>query len=144
MKSFRLISLHIRDEDKITEIELEEGLIINKEDASGGWLIEAFVAEKYVPYFEEACSQGQDILVQVVITKKENDPAAFKTRICQIKKINGFASILLEGQLSKIKNDYPAMLLEHLIEEGLDGEDLLDEFKKSIVARPKIVLPKKV
>jgi hypothetical protein len=144
MKSFRLISLQIVDEENVTDIEIKEGLIINKEDASGNWLIEVFVDEKFIPYFEEACEEQMDIIVQVVITKKENDPAAFKSKVCTIKRINGNASILLRGSLTKIKNDYPAMLLEYLLEQGFTGDDLLREFREKIVSRPKIVLPKKV
>ncbi|MFS0637318.1 YwpF family protein [Mesobacillus foraminis] len=143
MKSFRLISMQIVGKDHVQEIELEEGLIINKEDEHGNWLLEAFVDEKFVPHFEEASAQNQDIIVQVVITKKENDPAAFSTKVTSIQKINGKASILLKGHLSKIRNDYPALLLEHLLEQGLHGEELLAEFKDKVLARPKIVLPKK-
>lgn len=144
MKSFRLISMQIVNKDHVQEIELEEGLIINKEDEQGTWLLEVFVDEKFIPYFEEASDENQGIVVQVVITKKENDPAAFITKLSSIKKVNGKASILLKGHLSKIRNDYPALLLQHLIDQGLNGEELLAEFKEKVLARPKIVLPKRV
>ncbi|MBM4761503.1 YwpF family protein [Bacillus sp. B15-48] len=140
MKSFRLISMQIIGEEGLKEIEFKEGLIINKEDESGTWLIEVFVEERDIPHF----SVQNDLFVQVVITKKENDPAAFKTKVCSIRKVNGYASVLLEGHLTKIKNDYPATLLEFLLEQGLTGEELLTEFREKIIARPKIVLPKKV
>lgn len=144
MKSFRLISLQIVGEDYLTDIDIKEGLIINKEDTSGTWLIEVFVDEKFIPYFEKASDEQNDIVVQVVITKKENDPAAFKSKVCNIKRINGNASILLIGSLTKTKNDYPAMLLEYLLNQGFSGDDLLREFREKMVSRPKIVIPKKV
>ncbi|MCM3586912.1 YwpF-like family protein [Mesobacillus maritimus] len=144
MKSFRLISMQIADENNLTDIDFQEGLIINKEDESGTWLMEVFVEEKYVKHFEQACSDHTDVIVQVVITKKENDPAAFRSQVCKVKRINGYASILLKGHLTKIQNDYPALLLEHLLEQGLAGDELLKEFKEKITARPRILLPKKV
>jgi len=144
MKSFRLISMQIAEKDKLTDIEFTEGLIINKEDDSGTWLIEVFVEEKFIEHFEDACSDQSDIIVQVVITKKENDPAAFKSKVCSVSRVNGYASILLKGHLTKIQNDYPAMLLEHLLDQGLTGDTLLSEFREKIIARPRILLPKKV
>jgi hypothetical protein len=144
MKSFRLISMQIASESGLTDIQLKEGLIINKEDESDNWLIEVFVDEGYIPHFEQACAEQNDIIVQVVITKKENDPAAFKSKVCNISKVNGSASILLKGNLTKIQNDYPAVLLEYLLDQGFTGEKLLKEFKEKIIARPKIILPKKV
>ncbi|SEN50152.1 YwpF-like protein [Mesobacillus persicus] len=144
MKSFRLISMQIADEDNLTDIDFTEGLIINKEDDSGTWLIEVFVEEKFIPYFENACADQSDIIVQVVITKKDNDPAAFKSKVCSVSRVNGYASILLKGNLTKIQNDYPAMLLEYLLNQGLTGEELLSEFKEKITTRPRILIPKKV
>lgn len=40
MKTFKLFSLHIVKEDKLVDIPLEDGLIINKEDEHNTWLIE--------------------------------------------------------------------------------------------------------
>lgn len=144
MKSFRLISMQIADKDNLTDIEFTEGLIINKEDDSGTWLIEVFVEERFIPYFENACTDQSDIIVQVVITKKDNDPAAFKSKVCSVSRVNGYASILLKGNLTKIQNDYPAMLLEYLLNQGLTGDELLSEFKEKITTRPRILIPKKV
>lgn len=144
MKSFRLISMQIADEDNLTDIEFTEGLIINKEDDSGTWLIEVFVEDRFIPYFENACADQSDIIVQVVITKKDNDPAAFKSKVCSVSRVNGYASILLKGHLTKIQNDYPAMLLEYLLNQGLTGDELLSEFKEKITTRPRILIPKKV
>ena len=135
MKSFRLISMQIANDDGLTDIVLKEGLIINKEDENGTWLIEVFVDQGFIPHFEKACSEQNDIIVQVVITKKENDPAAFKTKVCSISKVNDSASILLKGHLTKIQNDYPAILLEYLLDQGLTGEKLLAEFKEKVIAR---------
>ncbi|PLR94483.1 YwpF family protein [Bacillus sp. T33-2] len=143
MKTFKLISMQISDDDGLTDIELEDGLIINKEDDESSWLMEAFVEHKYIPYFDDACSSDKEIIAQVVITKRENDPASFATKVCSVKKLKDHASVLLKGKLKKTKNDYPEQLLEHLLEKGLSGTELLTEFKEKIISRPKLVLPKK-
>lgn len=144
MKTFKLISMQIADKGSLLDIEMEDGLIINKEDDQGTWLVEVFADHKYIPYFEEACENDKEITVQVVITKKENDPAAFSTKVCCVKKLKKHASILLTGKLTKPKSDYPETLLEHLMETGLTGDQLLHEFKEKIISRPKILQTKKV
>ncbi|WP_071460942.1 YwpF family protein [Bacillus massilinigeriensis] len=143
MKTFRLVSLQLADDDSLIDIEFKAGLIINKEDDQGTWLIEAFVEKQYIPVFEEACSENKDIITQVVITKKENDPAAFKVKVCSVKAINDHACVLMRGKLTRLRSDYPAQLLEHLMELGYTDSQLVDEFRKNIVTRPKLVLPKK-
>jgi hypothetical protein len=144
MKTFKLISMQIADDESLVDIDMEDGLIINKEDDKGTWLVEVFADHKYIPYFEDACKNDKEIIVQVVITKKENDPAAFSTKVCCVKKLKKHASILLTGKLTKPKSDYPEKLLQHLMENGLTGDQLLTEFKDKIISRPKILQPKKI
>lgn len=139
MKTFKMISLQLADEDALVDIEIEDGLIINKEDDKGTWLVEAFVDHKYIPYFENAHAKDKEITVQVIITKKDNDPAAFLTKVCCVKKLKKHASILLTGKLTKPKSIYPQQLLEQLLEDGLTGEQLLSEFKEKIITRPKLM-----
>jgi hypothetical protein len=138
LKTFKMISLQLADADALVDIEIEDGLIINKEDDKGTWLVEAFVDHKYIPYFEDAHANDADIIVQVVITKKDNDPAAFLTKVCCVKKLKKHASILLTGKLTKPINVYPQQLLEQLLNNGLTGDQLLAEFKDKIISRPKI------
>lgn len=144
MKTFKLISMQLADDDALVDIDMVDGLIINKEDDKGTWLVEVFTDHKYIPYFEDACTNDKEIIVQVVITKKENDPAAFSTKVCCVKKLNSHASILLTGKLTKPKSDYPEKLLEYLMDKGLTGEALMTEFKDKMISRPKILQPKKV
>ncbi|HAQ06040.1 MAG TPA: hypothetical protein DCR24_00295 [Bacillus bacterium] len=144
MKTFKLVSMQLADDDSLVDIDMEDGLIINKEDDKGTWLVEAFVDHKYIPYFENCSLNDKEIIVQAVITKRENDPAAFVTKVCCVKKLKKHASILLTGKLTKPKSDYPEKLLEHLLEQGFTGDQLLSEFREKLISRPKIVLPKKV
>lgn len=144
MKTFKLISMQLADDDALVDIPMEDGLIINKEDDKGTWLVEVFTDHKYIPYFQDACDNDKEIIVQVVITKRENDPAAFATKVCCVKKLKSHASILLTGKLTKPKSDYPEKLLEYLMDKGLSDDELLAEFKEKIISRPKILQPKKV
>ncbi|ESU30085.1 hypothetical protein G3A_23880 [Bacillus sp. 17376] len=144
MKTFKLISMQLADDDALVDIEMEDGLIINKEDEKGTWLVEVFADHKYIPFFQDACDTDKEIIVHVVITKRENDPAAFLTKVCCVKKLKTHASILLTGKLTKPKSDYPEKLLEYLLDKGYKGEELLTEFKKKIIARPQILQPKNV
>ncbi|MDP4171914.1 MAG: YwpF family protein, partial [Bacillota bacterium] len=80
--------------------------------------------------------QEKDIIVQVVITKKENDPAYFQTRISSLKKFTNKMSIMLEGHLRRSRNEYSELLLERLLEKGLHGEELLTAFKEQIKRKP--------
>ena len=42
MKTFKLFSLEVVEDDKSVEVPLEDGLILNKEDERSTWLIEAY------------------------------------------------------------------------------------------------------
>ena len=42
MKSFKLYSLDVVDNDTSVEVPLEDGLILNKEDEHSTWLLEAY------------------------------------------------------------------------------------------------------
>ncbi|WP_174734293.1 YwpF-like family protein [Mesobacillus harenae] len=143
MKTFRLISLQVVDDENITDIEMKDGLIINKEDEKNTWLLEAFVKNDHVHYFEDACKEDKDIVAKVVITKKDNDPASFKTKVCSVIKLEEHASVMLKGTLHKTRNDYAEILLEHLIDKGLSGQELLNEFKTNMLVKPRLVLPKR-
>ncbi|WP_108668895.1 YwpF family protein [Peribacillus acanthi] len=138
MKSFKLVSFQIMTGIKQTEdVELQDGLIINKEDEHNRWLLEAFVTEdefqRIGPFLKE-----DNIWIQVVITKKENDPAAFETKILHKKKVQNYYSILFEGHLKNLKIEYAELLLENLVQQGVQGEQLVEEFKRKIRIRPKI------
>jgi hypothetical protein len=137
MKTFKLISLQIIDDSDALDITLYDGLIINKEDERNRWLIEAYVDSNYHDYFTQLLESEKETPVQVVISKKENDPATFTTRVLSVKKIDGRLSVLFEGFLKRSKN-YAELLLSDLIEKGLSGEELLNEFREKMLTKPKL------
>ncbi|WP_066057961.1 YwpF-like family protein [Robertmurraya korlensis] len=141
MKTFKLISLQIIDDSDALDITLYDGLIINKEDERNRWLIEAYVDSNYHDFFTRLLESEKETPAQVVISKKENDPATFTTRVLSVKKIDGRLSVLFEGFLKRSKN-YAELLLSDLIEKGLSGEELLNEFREKMLRKPKLTSSK--
>ena len=138
MKSFKLYSLDVVGEDSSVEVPLVDGLILNKEDERSTWLLEAYTDLSLYDYFKKISEQNQDIIVEAVITKKENAPAYFQTKICSLQKFEGHISVLFEGHLRRNKSDYSELLLDSLMQKGLEGKDLLKEFKEKMKSKPKI------
>ncbi|MDT0161554.1 YwpF-like family protein [Bacillus sp. AG4(2022)] len=143
MKTFKLISLQVVEEDGLKEIALDDGLIINKEDEYSNWLIEAYTDKSYTRYFSDALDQQKELVVQAVITKKENDPAAFLTKVSSIKELENHISVLLEGSLKRTKSDYAELLLDSLLQSGMEGDVLLSEFKTKMKSKPGLAAVKK-
>lgn len=138
MKTFKLFSLNIVKEDKLVDIPLEDGLIINKEDEHNTWLIEVYTDKSFYNLFQAAIDQNNDLLVQVVITKKENDPAPFKVKAKSMHAFDKNISVLLEGSLRRSRNNYSELLLDELLQKGLSGDELLTEFKTKMLTKPKL------
>ncbi|MBA4536669.1 YwpF-like family protein [Bacillus aquiflavi] len=138
MKTFKLVSLQIVEDTALKDIELTDGLIINKEDERSTWLIEAFISKDYFDYFNQPYQNNDDLIVQAVITDPENDPAPFKVKIRSIKEINHHISVLFGGVLKKSRNEYAELVLSELLEKGLDGDDLLKAFQQKMRMKPSI------
>lgn len=142
MKTFKLVSLQLVEEDGLVDIELDDGLIINKEDEKSNWLLEAYIDKAYLDFFKKRADKGDELIIQVVITKRENDPAAFQTKITSINELEDHISILFEGSLKRTKNDYAELLLQDLLGKGFRGDNLLDEFKLKMQSKPRLAATK--
>jgi hypothetical protein len=138
MKSFKLVSLEIVENDTTVNIPLHDALIINKEDDRFTWLLEAYTDLSLYDYFKKIYDEDREIIVEAVITKLENDPAFFQTKIVTLNKFENRISVLLEGHLRRKRRDYSEILLESLLQKGLGGEELLNEFKEKLKSKPKI------
>ncbi|OIK10091.1 YwpF family protein [Bacillus sp. MUM 13] len=140
MKTFKLISLQIADENQeLIEAELTDGLIINKEDDQSTWLLEALIENEHFKKIQDALPPvNGEVNIQAVITKKENDPASFNTILRIIKDLEGHKSIMFEGHLQRSRSKYAELLLEDLIQQGITGEALVEQFKEKIRSRPKL------
>ena len=139
MKSFKLISLQLVTEDiQLIDIPLKDGLIINKESGDNTWLLEAFVEGNHFKQFESSLPPiGEEATLQAVITKKDNEPALFKTELKIVKQVGSHFDLLFLGQIKNIRTKYAELLLENLVEKGLNGEELIQEFKDKIRSKPK-------
>ncbi|MYL48931.1 hypothetical protein GLV98_05515 [Halobacillus litoralis] len=134
MKTFKLISLDIVEEkhEDITQrrIKLEDGLIINREDDHGRWVIEAYVDENYRDFFETMKEKEEEIIIQVKITKQSNRPATFLVKPIDVNMIGDRMNVIFMGTIVDRQQEQVEWVLKQLMDEGYQGEDLLEEFKK--------------
>ena len=138
MKSFKLVSLEVVQDGTSVEVPLEDALIINKEDDRSTWLLEAYTDLSLYDYFKQLHDADAEIIVEAIITKLENDPAFFQTKIVTLNKFQNHIGVLLEGHLRRKRRDYSEILLESLLQKGLGGPELLGEFKDKLKSKPKI------
>ncbi|KHE68486.1 YwpF-like family protein [Halobacillus sp. BBL2006] len=134
MKTFKLISLDIVEEknDDITQrrIKLQDGLIINREDDHGRWVIEAFVDEYYEEFFQAMYDNNEEIMVQVKITKQSNRPATFLVKPIDLNRIGNHINIIFMGTIVDRQQENIEKTLKQLLDEGYQGDELLEEFKR--------------
>jgi YwpF-like protein len=140
MKSFKLISLQmITEKQELVDIELVDGLIINKENDSNTWIVEALVeATHYDELKDSLPNEDEEVRIQAVITKQENDPAVFETILKTRKLVDGHISLLFAGHLQNTRSKYAELLLEDLLKKGFTGDELLKEFKEKIRSKRKL------
>ncbi|MCA1012624.1 YwpF-like family protein [Halobacillus halophilus] len=134
MKTFKLISLDIieeKDED-ITQrrIKLLDGLIINREDDHGRWIIEAYVDQSYQDFFQTMCNNSEEIMVQVKITKPSNQPATFLVTPIDTNVIGDHINVIFMGSIVNRQQEQIEKTLRQLMDEGYQNEELLAAFKK--------------
>lgn len=135
MKTFKLKGLEIMEDDensvKKKKITLRDGLVINREDEYG-WLIEAYIDNTYESYFK-SIFDTKELMIQVKITRKENDPAFFITEIVSINEIgDSTINVLFQGKVVDHRKSRIEEMLEMIIKEGYQGESLLKKFKELI------------
>ena len=134
MKTFKLKRLEIiedKDEDIVlNNIPLIDGLTINKENDENTWVIEAYTDRKYLEFFRTLKEENDEVLIQVKITKESNDPATFLTSIIGINEIGSQMNILFDGSIVDERKSKIQEMLTSLVEEGYQGESLLEKFKE--------------
>ncbi|AYE48629.1 YwpF-like family protein [Priestia megaterium] len=138
MKTFKLVSFQlVDDQEKRQSVSLTNGLIINKEDGENNWILEAVIDKKWYDEFHVLLKDKQKITVEAKITKETNDPATFIATVASITSIGeNRISLLMKGVLKERRLHYAEMLLEDLINQGLSGHDLLQQFKLQLRNRP--------
>ncbi|WP_209123951.1 YwpF-like family protein [Alkalihalobacillus sp. BA299] len=139
MKTYRLFSLRVLQphEKGVSQVDipLEDGLIIDMEDSAKKWLIDAVIMPNHIEIFEQSQKENQKLIIEAVITSKNNYPATMVTKIRKITHLSDKVSILLDGLMVIRKDDIIDVILESIVDEGLTGEALLQEFKKRKASR---------
>jgi hypothetical protein len=125
-------------------IPIQDGLIINMENKKQMWYIEAVVSQEFEEYFLKVKEQEGHMLVDVVITSKDNHPAAMITKVQKITKLaEQNISILLEAKLALKKDDIIEDVLKDLVNKGFSNDELLQQFKSrmdNLKAHPQTAL----
>ena len=130
MKTFMLKAIDIIENSSRKKVELIDGLIINREDEENQWIIEAYIDQKYLNYFQELQNQNEKVMIEVKITKETNDPATFITSMIGLNKIGTQMNVLFKGTIAVDQyNSGMEQALKSLIDQGYQGEELLEEFK---------------
>jgi len=137
MKTFKLVELKVERKDQENRIEnlpLADGLIINKEDGENSWLIEALLSKQFRPYFEHHLQNNDELKLLATITKKNNRPAHIIAKIRSITMLKDHISVLFDGRIynNRTSKQEAEMVLRELISKGLSGQELLEAFSKTI------------
>ncbi|MEW9500816.1 YwpF family protein [Jeotgalibacillus marinus] len=139
MKTFKLIKLQIVESDNTRNFSLLDGLIINKEDDKHTWILEAFLRDDDLDYFQRIQQKREDIEVLAVITNERNDPASLFAQVHEVRQIGDKVSVLFKGQLKNQRNEYAGQLLDHLVSHtDLTGNALIDTFREQMKKRPRL------
>ncbi|MEH7107458.1 YwpF family protein, partial [Bacillus sp. JJ1764] len=93
-------------------------------------------------FFKNIYEGNREVIVEAVITKRDNAPAFFQTKIVSLLKFEDHISVLFQGQIRRNRGDYSELLLETLLQKGLGGEELLSEFREKLKSKPKIKVKK--
>ncbi|MCP3761453.1 YwpF-like family protein [Domibacillus sp. A3M-37] len=135
MKTFKVAAFFIEKNGELIPITLQDGLVINREDEQRSWLIELFLNEEDVQAVR-AFEQDKQLTVRIAISHRGNDPAMFNAAIRSFQPLELGTSVLFDAQLRQIRNEYAKQVLHSLIEQGLEGEKLIEVFSEAIRKRP--------
>ena len=136
LKTFKLVTFILDHQgsqaSQYEEIQLKDGLIINKEDDDNGWLIEIFINKQYVDFFKSVKLNQDTLLIYAVISKRNNKPAPLTATVKSITVMNDHISVLFDGYLVNNKKEQAELVLADLVQLGLEGDALLQTFKQKM------------
>ncbi|MGV3244452.1 YwpF-like family protein [Staphylococcus sp. 11261D007BR] len=139
MKTFKAVRFQIVSDDRsVTEYELYDGVIINKENSGTGWLLEIVISDIHKEQMEMYLDNETMLDIRVVITRPSNDPALFDATIKQITQLNTTISVVFECHIYTLRQVYAESLLEQLVNEGLEGEALITTFNRMMQSKPRL------
>lgn len=134
MKTFKLVSLEIlenkNDDLNQHKVDIIDGLIINREDEKNQWIIEAYLNQEYYDFFQQYKNNNKEMVLLAKITKETNQPATLLVNIIDLNKIGSNFNVIFKGTLVDRKRNQIEALLKQLIDQGLQGNELLQKFKE--------------
>lgn len=133
-----MISISVLDGDQYRDFPLIDGIIINQENSHRVWILEMFIDGKYKSFFEPKINNEALIEAKAVISYPENEPATFQVSVHHVKEIGDHVSVLMKGRLKRDRSQYAEQLLAQLLQEGLEGQELLEKFELSMKDRPRL------
>ncbi|ANU14010.1 hypothetical protein B481_0974 [Planococcus halocryophilus Or1] len=136
MKTFKMLSLGIDKEDQVTDYPVHDGIIINQENKERSWILEMLIDLPHQETFDRLKESNETIAVQVVISYPKNEPAPFEVVVKDVKIMGDYVSILMKGTLKRARRKYAETLLSELLEDGLEGQELLERFETDMRTRP--------
>lgn len=136
MKTFKMLSVGLVEGDDVINFPLEDGIIINQENSYRSWVLEMLIGLEHEEKFNPMINDGKIYDVKVVISYPENEPATFEVGVYGCKVIGDHISVLMKGTLKRARRKYAETLLSELLEDGLEGDELLERFESDMRARP--------
>ncbi|CUA80789.1 YwpF-like family protein [Anoxybacillus suryakundensis] len=130
MKTFKLVALTLLHGQK-QDISLIDGLMINKEDENKRWLIEAYVEQTYRELFTSLKESEAPFDALVTISRKTNDPAHVRATVRSVTMMGERMSVLMDAVIIQ-RSNLAEVVLEDLVQRGLHGETLLQQFKQQM------------
>ncbi|GEL04729.1 YwpF family protein [Rummeliibacillus stabekisii] len=140
IKTFKMLSLELLEENQFTSYPLIDGIIINQENSHKYWILEMYMDAQYADDFAKYLGTDDILDVRAVISYPDNEPAYFRVVVHNITEMpdTGHVSVLLKGTLNSNRRQYAEQLLLELVEEGLTGNVLLERFKSDLHNRKKL------
>ena len=93
MKSFKMLSVGIMNEDRVQDFPLIDGIIINQENSHRLWVLEMFIDKVHQSTFEKWMADEELLDAKVVISYPENEPAPFRVAVEAVKQIGNNISV---------------------------------------------------
>ncbi|MDI7740868.1 YwpF family protein [Lysinibacillus fusiformis] len=139
MKTFKMLSFDLINEDGGLNIPIIDGIVINQENSRKSWILELFLSKDQQSIFENLKVANDVFEVHVIISFPDNEPAPFKVMVSDVREIgNDKITVLLKGTIKARRSKYAEALLKTLLTENLSSEELMERFKKGMRERPRL------
>ncbi|MDN4492134.1 YwpF family protein [Ureibacillus aquaedulcis] len=138
MKTFKMLSFDLINEQGGVNIPIVDGIVINQENSRKSWILELFLSKDYQSTFENLKEADELFEVHVIISFPDNEPAPFKVKVSEIQEIGEKITVLLKGTIKARRSKYAEALLKSLLSENLTSDELMTRFKKGMRERPRL------